>query len=312
MKKFYFFISIIFFAKTIFAQQLPIYNQFVLNPFLINPAATGVDKYYKATVSVRNQWIGIEGAPTSIFLAGSAPMGDPDKRFYGLGGSIMHDQIGNFQRTSVNANIAAHLLINKKIRLSFGASGGASSMGYNVSKAKANPNDPALQAIPNQFIWQADVGLWAESDIFFVGASINQFANQVYMPNTNEIPLYYTVMAGVKIKSKDLENMAFVPALLYRAGASQQVDLNGTFRYTHLDSRLSFWAGGTYRLNGSFAFMAGGEVSGMVLSYCFESANNSLARIGAWAVSTHEVTLGFRIKKQTRRNFRENHVNIHD
>jgi len=308
MKKIYT-ILILLWTNNLFAQQVPTYNQYVLNPFLINPAATGIDKYHKVMLTVRNQWSGIQGSPTTAFLAGSMPIGNTDNRFYAVGASIFHDRIGNFQRTSFNANTAVHLSIKKTIRLSFGAAVGGSSLNFDVQKVIANPNDAALQTVPTNFIWQADVGLWAESNFFFVGASINQLASNSLFPNINEMPKYYTAIAGLKITSKDYENFAFVPSVFFRTGASQQIDITGTFRYAD-----RAWLGGTYRLNGGYGVTIGGEIAeNFVISYYFESMTNTLARLGIMGASSHEFSIGYRIKKQqSRRSYNRNFVNIHD
>ena len=45
------------------AQQVPIYSQYVLHEYLINPAIAGTYDYYDAKLTNRLQWTGINEAP---------------------------------------------------------------------------------------------------------------------------------------------------------------------------------------------------------------------------------------------------------
>ena len=54
------------------AQQEPTYSQYMLNPFLINPAAAGSEGTTSVNLTGREQWVGINGAPsTYTFTAGN-------------------------------------------------------------------------------------------------------------------------------------------------------------------------------------------------------------------------------------------------
>ena len=46
------------------AQQLPIYSQYMLNDFSMNPAIAGTQNYFDIKSDNRFQWIGITDAPT--------------------------------------------------------------------------------------------------------------------------------------------------------------------------------------------------------------------------------------------------------
>src|SRR5687768_2566333 len=50
------------------AQQLPFYTQYVLNPFVSNPALAGIENYWDIKMSHRNQWQGIEGSPQTTYF----------------------------------------------------------------------------------------------------------------------------------------------------------------------------------------------------------------------------------------------------
>jgi len=45
------------------AQQLPIYSQYLLNGFMVNPAMAGYDGYTTINATSRQQWMGFKEAP---------------------------------------------------------------------------------------------------------------------------------------------------------------------------------------------------------------------------------------------------------
>jgi len=49
-----------------FAQQDPLYAQYLFNPLLINPAYSGLNNNFNGTVGYRTQWMGLEGQPQTM------------------------------------------------------------------------------------------------------------------------------------------------------------------------------------------------------------------------------------------------------
>ena len=48
-----------------FAQQVPMYSQYIMNGFLINPSFAGRDGYTTINLTVREQWVGLEQSPST-------------------------------------------------------------------------------------------------------------------------------------------------------------------------------------------------------------------------------------------------------
>jgi type IX secretion system PorP/SprF family membrane protein len=120
------------------AQQRPHYTQYVINPFIINPAIAGIDNYGDLKVSARDQWVGLKGAPRTTYLTLHAPLGKNDYRLsstsfavpgnnprgkaywenytaaephHGVGLSVINDRTGSFNFLSASASYA-YLLIS--------------------------------------------------------------------------------------------------------------------------------------------------------------------------------------------------------
>ena len=50
-------------SARLMAQQLPLYSQYVLNAFMVNPAIAGHDGYTSFNTTARQQWLGFSEAP---------------------------------------------------------------------------------------------------------------------------------------------------------------------------------------------------------------------------------------------------------
>src|SRR5512137_880540 len=51
------------------AQQVPLYSQYIMNGFLVNPSFAGRDGYTTVNLTVREQWVGMVGAPSTYALS---------------------------------------------------------------------------------------------------------------------------------------------------------------------------------------------------------------------------------------------------
>jgi len=56
-------------------QQRPHYTQYILNNYILNPALSGIENYVDVKFSVRDQWVGLSGAPkTTYFFLFKVPL----------------------------------------------------------------------------------------------------------------------------------------------------------------------------------------------------------------------------------------------
>src|SRR5207237_10253936 len=65
-------------AAVSLAQQRPHYTQYILNNYILNPALSGIENYTDLKVSGRDQWVGLNGAPRTVYLTIHGPIGKKD------------------------------------------------------------------------------------------------------------------------------------------------------------------------------------------------------------------------------------------
>ena len=78
MKKLICLIVVLQSIQFLFAQQRPQYTQYVLNNYIINPALSGIENYTDVKISSRDQWVGLNGAPRTMYLTVHSPIGKKD------------------------------------------------------------------------------------------------------------------------------------------------------------------------------------------------------------------------------------------
>lgn len=226
-------------SLALFAQQRPHYTQYIINPYIINPAITGIENYTDVKIGVRDQWVGLNGAPKTTYISIHGPLGKNDYRtsatsfevpgenprgraywetytaaepHHGIGLNIINDQTGSFRFFSASATYAYHLGLNPTTNLSGGFSAGITKVSIDRSKHDFNgtgdPSDPAVGSAFSGELTKVKpnigFGLWLYSRDYFVG-----FAAQQIMPQT---------ISFVDDNTAILTKGRFVPHLFLTAG----------------------------------------------------------------------------------------------
>lgn len=297
-------------SAVIFAQQLPRFTQTMLNPMLVNPAMVGVGgygspRYIAANLLYRNQWAGIQGAPTTVAatIQGSFSESNSTSFHHGAGMSIINESVGAWNRLSGSASYAAHLGVfkgkkgNRMSYLSAGVSVGAVNYHLDPTKVIAtNANDIVAFASPKGFAYSVDAGLMFHAKALFVGVAMNQLLGSGIDSN-NKLVSHFTFTAGGLLVRREESPWGFVPSVIVRgaAGSPMQIELNGLVRYQE-----NFWVGTSYRLKDGLSVLLGGrfELTDDVpihLSYAYDFASSS--NVSAYSSGSHEIMLGFRFRK---------------
>ncbi len=167
------------------AQQLPIYSQYMFNPYLMNPAYAGVKDYYEAIANYRYQWVGITDAPRTYILSVNGPH---KTKNIGLGGAIFADVVGPTSRIAAYGSYAYHLNLGSS-KLSLGLSAGL--LQFRVDGQKITLVDFSMGAF------------WYNKNMY-AGLSIPQFMNNkvnFYDTNTqtlSNLSRHYFLTFGYK------------------------------------------------------------------------------------------------------------------
>lgn len=308
----------------VMAQQRPHYTQYIINPYIINPALTGIENYTDIKLSYRSQWVGFPGAPQTVYATMHTPIGKEDYRngptsfevpgenprgkqywedysaaapHHGVGATLINYKTGYINRYFATVSYAYHLGLSPKLNLSAGFAGGISGTTVDASKIElANPVDPAIGGVTQEFRKvkpELSAGVWLYSDEFFAGVSAQQIIPQKI--NLVSSDLYKSTLVphifattGYRFAAGDDVNVMPSVMLRYIPSMPLFVDLNIKAQYHD-----RFWLGGNYRIKEGFAAMAGFNVSNVLnVSYSYD-VNNSKYLLQFMQRGTHEIVIGF-------------------
>lgn len=325
------FFSIILLSSSfhLWAQQSPHYTQYILNNYILNPAISGIENYTDVKLSVRNQWVGIPGAPTTYYATVHTPIGKKDFRtnatsfgmkgdnprgkqywldyqaspaHHGVGMSVMNYKTGYINRFTAVATYAYHLPIGARTTLAAGFGAGVTNTNIDRSKIElANPIDPAIgQGISEirKTKPELNVGLWLYGADYFAGISAQQVipTNLNLVDNSlNKSTTVPHIIATAGYRFFLSEDITILPSVMARYITSMPVfvDFNAKVQY---QDRL--WVGASVRMKEGFAAMAGVNISQTFnVGYSYD-INNAQYLLGSMQRGTHEVVLGFLLNNQ--------------
>jgi len=128
------------------AQQNIQFSQYIFNTLSVNPAYAGYKEEWFVQSALRNQWVGLSGAPKTAQLSIDGIL-DPQTTKHGVGAQITADKLGAQSATSLTVSYAFRLQLDAADtrRLSFGLGAGVAQYSLNgEALTTVDGNDQAL------------------------------------------------------------------------------------------------------------------------------------------------------------------------
>ena len=287
------------------SQQVPLYSQYMLNGFLLNPAIAGSEGYTAVNLTAREQWIGRKHAPgtyalsfqTRIMKKSHISKGTSVKKRkssgssggkVGLGGYVFNDRNGAVSRIGIKSSYAYHINFSHS-QLSFGLS--LVAYQFRLDDDLIHLLDPSdelwLGAHKSVFIPDADAGVYYTTRNYWAGFSVDQLLESALKIGDSGYDRYVMERNYYLIGGYDFEvnrDITFSPSTLlkYADNGKFQADISGKFYF-----KQSFWFGLTYRTGQAVIVLAGVAVDKFIFGYAFDIGLNSLMK---YSYGTHEFT----------------------
>jgi type IX secretion system PorP/SprF family membrane protein len=281
------------------AQQRPLYSQYMLNQYIINPAYTGLNDYYVASTNYRYQWVGIEDAPRTYALTVHGP-GKSEK--YGLGGSLYNDVTGPTSKSGMYLSYAYHFQVSTNQKVSMGLSGGI--MQYKVDGTKVTVFDQGDQVLSNSRLTTLipDFGwgvYWHQEDKFYLGLSTPQFIQSRISFTENGIKspsiltVHYFLNGAYTFNLGD--NFDIEPSFLVKYSYPTEVQIDAGARIIFKEF---IWLGAVFRTDDAISAIIGFNTPNDQLSFGY-SYDITTTNLSNYSFGTHElmVTAKFGKKK---------------
>jgi type IX secretion system PorP/SprF family membrane protein len=331
MNRFLLLITVLLVARAGHAQQLPQYSQYMHNQYVVNPAAAGMNDYLDINLSFRQQWSGITDAPRTYYLSATSPLGKqekpasrslsipiskpdmliesagPQKRKlkHALGGLVLADQYGAFNRTFVNLGYALHIPIGKKYYGSVGASLGWSGLNFDNSSITL---EESVDATYFDFIangnranmFDLNLGAMFYSDNLYIGYGLYQIMQSRIKLGGGDSPAgltearlkdHHYILAGYRIGLG--EKWAITPSAMLKNQGPAPLSFDVNMR---LDYMRKYWLGVSYRHEDAVVAMLGVTIKDLIrVGYSYDY---TLSQLNNLSNGSHEIVLGLMLFKK--------------
>ena len=277
-----------FFGKTN-AQQENAFSQYHLNPFMLNPAAAGVNKLHTIFMHGRFQWTGLPNAPKTGLISYEAPFGK-----IGLGAIIFSDRVASLNRFGANFAYAYRSRINR-FTLSIGLSGHYQRFYLDNSAIHGveNPDDIVLNdAMDGLNVYDANLGVYLSSNKMYVGFSVpnlvqarlNTIGSNI--STISQLSRQYIFTAGYK-HLPEKEMFSVEPSILIRKIETLPIQALLTMKIGMMADR--FFTAFTYGTTDVITMTLGYQI--MPEGKVAYSYDYSLGGIYRYTGGTHELSL---------------------
>ena len=292
MKKIFFsFLVFVFcFAIGAFAQQDAQYSQYMFNHLALNPAYAGSKEALSSALVYRNQWTGIDGAPSTASFSMQTPL---KKKNVGLGMEIISDKLGPQSANSLLLSYAYRINVLKG-KLSFGLRMGMYDYSFDWSKMDYRDQNDVYntKTRSSKITGTGDFGFYYYSRTFYWGFGMTHLnrgkTTDVSVNDTSSRQsVHYFMPIG---KAFEVGNVIINPSLLIKGAgnAPPEVDLNLNVL---LKERL--WLGVSYRTRYGIVFMTQYMINEkMKVGYSYDYGMNKIGTVGK---GTHEIMIGYDI-----------------
>lgn len=312
---------VLFCFGSVYAQQEAQFASSFQNPYIYNPAAGGMSSVTQIDLIARLQWFGSDG-PKTINFSGHSVVGignsagveeyNTGGKFmqarpkvtvgalkHVVGGKIISDEIGVFNRLGIYGSYAIHLPLTKSFNI--GAGIGIGWGNYRINPKRVVLLDQmddtyagALGKVSQQHMLDATTGIVFYGKGLYFGASMtNAFKNKAKFSNIDTKSFYarhyfLNLSYGIKVGKSVLE-----PAVIAKFAAHTPVNLDFGARFLY---KNAMWLGVYGRTSNNLVFQFGSTiVENIYISYSYEMGFGKLRNA---ASGSHEIQIGIYLGKR--------------
>jgi type IX secretion system PorP/SprF family membrane protein len=323
LKKIFLAVVLSYSLGTAMAQQVPMYSQYIMNGFLINPSFAGRDGYTTVNLTIREQWVGLNQAPSTYaasfqtrllknsYISKSTSVRKklvkPTKGGnVGLGGYLFSDNNGIMRRTGMQAVYAYHIPMGRTGGVPNNLAFGLAMTGYQYAvnldgMLISDKNDPLLNTFDRSvFIPDFNFGASFTTTRYYAGfAMTNLLRGSILFADTSSYRRselgHYFLTGGIKFPINPdwiLEPSAFIKSsdMFFKA---VQMDLTSRIYY-----KDDYWAGLSWRTGDALILMMGLKYDRFYFAYAFDF---TLTDIRKQSFGSHEFTFAVKFGESARR-----------
>jgi type IX secretion system PorP/SprF family membrane protein len=276
------------------AQQDPMFSRYMFNTMYLfnNPAYSGSHRNWTTNALYRTQWLGLEGAPQTVYAGAEGMIGR--KQNAGLGASLFYDKIGLDRVADLSANYAYHIHLNDENTLALGIKAGAFFYKSLLGQAVLDQSgDPIYAGDVQGVVPRVGVGAYWYTEDAFAGLSIptalafdDRTDFNIDLDKSGTLRRHYYAYGGYVFHLDNKIDLKPSLLLKYQPSAPLEADINLNVWFNNL-----FSCGLSYRTNDAVSMML--EVplgKRLSVGYAFD---HTVSRLRNFSTGTHELMVGY-------------------
>lgn len=277
-------------SKFVFAQQDPLYTQYMDNLLVINPGYAGAKNVGNVLLVARSQWVQFDGAPATRSFAYNTPV---EGKNIGFGLSLLSDKIGPMKQTGFYADYSYHIPVSENFTLGMGLKGGVSFYRANLTDLVTIDPDPIFDNdIYENFLPNVGVGFFLFSDKTYFGLSVPRLIeNKITRENVtteyvNKQQLHLYFVAGHQFDLND--NLQLKTSGMFKWVRNAPASFDAT---ALVGVREKFWIGGMYRFDSAYGIIAQFKpIPELTIGYSYDI---TITELNGYQNGSHEVMLSY-------------------
>ena len=277
-------------------------SQYMLAPGTFNPAVAGEGNDLLLTLQNRQQWVGIDGAPSTLLVNVTMPFVLGNRK-HGFGLIIEKESIGLFSTQTLQLQYAWKKQLKSGV-LSIGIQGGILQEGFDASGIYIPTSDYHITtdaSIPTGtlqgIIPDLSAGAWYQNERLYAGFSVSHLLETAVNLKTGPDDTSADPPQMVASRTYYLTNgyNIVLPNPLYTVQPSfliktdltaWQLDLSGKVFY-----KDKFWGGLGWRFQDAVIVMAGIKLpQGLSIGYSYDIATSAVANFSG---GSHELFMSY-------------------
>lgn len=278
----------------LFAQQLPLSNQYIVNKFSLSPAYAGINDAFEVFGDYKNEWINIPGAPEFKSVSANGKLNDK----MGLGGTLSSFQAGLFQDLSASLSYAYHLEFGGIHKLSFGLSAGLLESRVNIAGASVQADPIAIHnADVSSLVLDMGFGILYRMKTLHVGIGLPRLLNSQVKDISGNTVYTLAMQQGFNVgylyQINDDWGIDPVARISMVKDIPMYYDLAVPVVY-----KKKIWLSPIYKKSYMAVALGGNPYSTFVVNYSYEFASSGIM---GQSGGSHEIAIGWKLGSGKRR-----------
>jgi type IX secretion system PorP/SprF family membrane protein len=289
-------LALLLYVGVVNSQQLPLYSQYMLNDFSMNPSIAGTQPEFEVKSDNRYQWVGITDAPRTYILTFDGPL---TEKHIGIGSYVFTDITGPTRRTGFSLAYSYHMKLTDWLNLSLGLQTGI--LHFSVDGQQINlsePGDPALASnLESVLVPDIGFGFYLYGKNFFLGAAAPQMVESQlkltsFSDAQNIIATHYYATAGYKYAFSP--NFSVEPMVVFKYVSPVPPQLDFSARVLYLNK---YWLGAGFRTQDAiYALIGYTYQDNLTFGYSYDY---SISDIRNYSYGTNEIFIGIKFNRNT-------------